>query len=90
MVSSYSTCHIRFTRQQAVGYRGLVPKGTNLKFSPAWRRTFGVLGNAVGWAELKKHITVASVRTFQRWFITMHLPTQSITGKRQAIRHPAG
>ena len=49
-------------------YRSLVPKGKRLVFSSAWRRTFGVLGKGVGWSELESIATVASVRTFQRWY----------------------
>ena len=58
-------------------YRERVPKATRLTFTPAWRRTFGVLGKAVGWSELPNIVSVASVRTFQRWYkLTTEAPAQ--------------
>jgi putative transposase len=58
-------------------YRSLVPKDTKLRFTPAWRRTFGVLGKGVGWSALEKIATVASIRTFQRWYkLTTQAPAQ--------------
>ena len=58
-------------------YRERVPKGTKLAFTPAWRRTFGVLGKAVGWSELETLATVANVRTFQRWYkLVQEAPAQ--------------
>ena len=58
-------------------YRSRVPKEAKLTFSPAWRRTFGVLGKAVGWSELQNIATVANVRTFQRWYkLTTEAPAQ--------------
>ncbi len=58
-------------------YRERVPKGTKLAFTPAWRRTFGVLGKAVGWGELETLATVANVRTFQRWYkLVQEAPAQ--------------
>ena len=58
-------------------YRSLVHKDTKLAFTPAWRRTFGALGKSIGWSELEKIATVASIRTFQRWYkLTTKAPTQ--------------
>ncbi len=37
------TLHFALMRAERGYYRGLVPTGTKLTFSPAWRRTFGVL-----------------------------------------------
>jgi putative transposase len=71
------TLHFALMRAERDYYRGLVPTGTKLAFTPAWRRTFGVLGKAVGWAELEKIATVANVRTFQRWYkLVQEAPAQ--------------
>jgi len=65
-------------------YRERVSKGTKLAFTPAWRRTFGVLGKAVGWSEPETLATVANVRTFQRWYkLVQEAPAQRATRNAQ-------